>query len=196
MRSIIFASAATLSLGASAFAVTIPQSALMVTPSTTSFAYDSVVSFTSSPAVTGLDTSPDHWDGLWIGGSSTTSITFNFAQPVSMFAFDFTAHSDVNGNVERFSNFAPAMWTLSNNSVPSHETTAIGNTVAPLVDDGWGTVTFNNGPYNSISFDLEYLSGAPNGTVLTELRYDPVVPEPTTLVLVAGGAATLLRRRV
>ena len=59
MRSIIFASAATLSLGASAFAVTIPQSTLMATPSTANHAYDAVLSFNSNPAVMGLDSGND-----------------------------------------------------------------------------------------------------------------------------------------
>ncbi|HQY87402.1 MAG TPA: PEP-CTERM sorting domain-containing protein [Tepidisphaeraceae bacterium] len=196
MRKMFFATAASLSLCASAFAVTIPNTTLMATPATTNFVYPgTVVSFVSNPGVSGLDSGNDVWDGLHIGQGSNTSITFNFSQPVSNFAFDFTAHSNVNDNSERLSNFVPATWSLTNNSVPSHETSAVGNTVVPLVDDGWGTVTFNNGPYNAVSFDLEYLTGQPAGTVLTELRYDAVVPEPATLSLVAAGALTLLRRR-
>lgn len=196
MRGFIFATAAVVSLCAAVHADTIPQSTLMVTPSTTNYSYAGTpVSFVSNPAIYGLDTSPDFWDGLHIGSSSSTSVTFNFSQPVSMFAFDFTAHSNVNGHLEQFSNFVPSAWTLTNNSLPNHETVAVGNTIVPQVDDGWGTVTFNNGPYNSISFDLEYLSGAPAGTVLTEIRYTPNIPEPTALALVGGAMALVLRRR-
>lgn len=198
MLKVSLAAVAALSICSMVYGDTIPQSTLMTTPNTTSYAYPgTIVSFSSIAPVYGLDSTNNDWDGLHIGAFSSNSITFLFSQPVSSFEFDFTAHSFSSGSYEeRFSNLLPTTWSLTNNSVSGHETQVVGTEIVPMVDDGWGTVSFTGASFSAASLDLTYILGAPAGTVFTELRYTPAdVPEPATLTLTAGAFALLRRRR-
>lgn len=197
MLKVSLAAIGALSICGVVYGDTIPQSTLMATPNTTNYAYPgTIVSFSAIAPIYGLDSGNNDWDGLHIGAFSSNSVTFLFSQPVTSFEFDFTAHSFSSGSYEeRFSNLLPTTWSLSNNSVPGHETQVVGNEVVPLIDDGWGTVSFTGAPFNAASLDLTYILGQPAGTVFTELRYNTVVPEPTTLALSASALVMLRRRR-
>jgi hypothetical protein len=178
----------------------LPQSVLMFTPSTTDYYYAGYgVRVTSDVTILGLDSPPgyDQWDGLWVGQDDTTNVMFTFDGAVTDIRIKFTAHTLLDGHEEWWDNFRAdgntVGITLTDNGLFGHETILDAGAVKPLVNDGWGTVSYV-GTLTTFEFTHDVISGQPNGTVITEVAWN-LVPEPATLAILGLGALALFRRR-
>lgn len=141
---------------------------------------------------------PSSFPGLWFGSNqSSATYTFTFNRPVTFFEFYITAQSTFGNLSEVFNGFTV------NSGTPSFAFTSVsgtawdGSNLTSTQNDGRSLLAISVGAgqsFTSVSFDHVQV-GAPNGSVIEQIRYDAtptnVVPEPSTYALMAVGLIAL-----
>ena len=116
----------------------------------------------------------------WLNTTATT--TFQFGAPVSV------------GSVSiDFARYQSASIYLPSSVVIGSTTFSLAGT--EIADETQGFLTFG-GPWSGNSLDVKFVDNPANSfTFVSEVRFDTVVPEPTSALLLLGSGAMLLLRR-
>lgn len=141
------------------------------------------------------------WPGLWLGGSQDSDrYGFTFNKAVTFIEFYITAQSTAIGLYSEvfnaFSTNAPSTASFVNLVGTAWD----GANLTSSVEDGRSRIRFTSiraAGFSSIAFD-HLQTGAPYGSVIEEIQFSAVVPEPASYALMLAGLTllgSLARRR-
>lgn len=180
-------------------AVTLDEQVLKtIAPNSTSYYYSGYgMTLSSGNPVNPIDSSP--YIGAWIGNNNaqgTSTVTLAFDTAVNQVELYMTAQSNVGDANEWFNNFttdtnAPLGFAFTNVSNSTWDGFQVSSTGDP---GNWRMVISTTSSFNSLSVDYTNVNFS-NGSVLQEVTYD-AVPEPMSMVVLAGLAALAGRRKM